>query len=112
VRDLIKESDVQIYAIGIADSGAFRDGYNGRAVIEELAEAGGGRAFFPDSVFQLEAIATWIAVELKNQYVLGYIPTNQEKDGKWRKIRVRVNEPRGMPRLSVRAKNGYFGPAK
>ncbi len=112
VRDLIKESDVQIYAIGIADTGAFHSGRNGRAVIEELAEAGGGRAFFPDSVFELESITTRIAVELKNQYVLGYVSTNQSKDGKWRKIRVRVTQPRGMPRLSVRSRNGYFAPTE
>ena len=56
-------------------------------MIEELAELTGGRAFFPDSVYELEDICTKIAVELKNQYVIGYHTTNGAKDGKWRKLR-------------------------
>lgn len=112
VSEIIKESEIQMYAIGIADgwNSDFVAGQQGRQRIEQLTESGGGRAFFPDSVSELEDITTRIAVELKNQYVLGYISTNANKDGKWRKIRAKVKPPVGMPRLSIRTKGGYYAP--
>ena len=78
--------------------------------IDELSETTGGRSFFPNSVFELEDITTKIAVELKNQYVLGYFSTNEDTDGEWRDVQVRVDPPRGLPRLTVRARQGYYGP--
>jgi Ca-activated chloride channel family protein len=114
VREYVRESDVQLYAIGIVNSynSEFGMGRSGRALIEELAEMTGGRSFFPDSVFELEDITTRIAVELKNQYVIGYQSSNRDTDGEWRDIDVRLNPPRGAPRLSVRAKRGYYGPVR
>ena len=111
VREFVKESDVQIYAIGIVSdwNSQLATGRTGRALIEELSEVTGGRSFFPNSVYELEDITTKIAVELKNQYVIGYLSTNEGKDGKWRKVQVKVNPPRGIPRLTVRAKHGYYG---
>jgi Ca-activated chloride channel family protein len=112
VKEFVKEQDVQIYGIGIVDdwNSQLGAGKTGRAMIEELADLTGGRAFFPDSVYELEDICTKIAVELKNQYVIGYHSTNEAKDGKWRKIRIKVNPPKGIPRLNVRAKQGYYAP--
>jgi Ca-activated chloride channel family protein len=112
VKDFVKEQDVQIYGIGIVDewNSQLSAGHTGRAMIEELADLTGGRAFFPDSVYELEDICTKIAVELKNQYVLGYHSTNGAKDGKWRKLKVRVNPPKGIDHLNVRAKSGYYAP--
>jgi Ca-activated chloride channel family protein len=102
VREFVKESDVQIYSIGIVDA------YSSQ--LAELSETTGGRSFFPNSVFELEDITTKIAVELKNQYVLGYFSTNEDTDGEWRDVQVRVDPPRGLPRLTVRARQGYYGP--
>jgi Ca-activated chloride channel homolog len=67
VRNSIKESDVQIYAIGIVSSyySDFAQGRSGRAVLEEMTEITGGRAYFPNSVYELEDICTKIALELK-----------------------------------------------
>jgi len=112
VKEFVKEQDVQIYSIGIVDewNSQLGAGKTGRAMIEELAELTGGQAFFPDSVYELEDICTKIAVELKNQYVIGYHTTNGAKDGKWRKVRVKVNPPKGIQRLNVRAKQGYYAP--
>src|SRR5215813_14105278 len=112
VKEFVKEQDVQIYGIGIVDdwNSQLGAGRTGRALIEELSDLTGGRAFFPDSVYELEDICTKIAVELKNQYVIGYHSTNQGKDGKWRKLRLKVNPPKGIPRLNVRAKQGYYAP--
>lgn len=113
VKEFVKEQDIQVYAIGIVNdwNSQLGSGRTGRALIEELSELTGGRAFFPDSVYELEDICTKIAVELKNQYVLGYNSTNEAKDGKWRKLRVKINPPKGLPRLNVRAKSGYYAPA-
>ena len=68
------------------------------------------RAFFPDSVNELEDICTKIAIELKNQYVIGYHSTNVAKDGKWRKLRVKVNPPKGIQHLNVKSKSRYYAP--
>ena len=112
VKEFVKEQDVQIYAIGIVDdwNSNLGAGHTGRAMIEELAELTGGTAFFPDSVYELEDICMKIAIELKNQYVIGYKSTNEAKDGKWRKLRMKINPPKGLPHLNVRAKSGYYAP--
>ena len=112
VKDFVKEQDVQIYGIGIVDdfNSQLGSGHTGRAMVEELYDLTGGRAFFPDSVYDLEDICTKIAVELKNQYVIGYSSTNAAKDGKWRKLRLKINPPKGLPHLNVRSKSGYYAP--
>jgi Ca-activated chloride channel family protein len=109
IKEFAKERDVQIFAIGIVNPyGELAQGKTGRAIIEDLVDVTGGRAFFPDSVNELEDICTKIGVELKNEYVLGYHSTNEAKDGKWRKIRLKINGPKGLPPLSVRGKSGYY----
>ncbi len=110
VREFVKEQDVQIYGIGIVDNSnsMLGSGRTGRAMIEELADLTGGHAFFPDSVYDLDDICTKIAIELKNQYVLGYRSTNGIKDGKWRRIKVQVSPPKGVGHLDVRSKTGYY----
>jgi Ca-activated chloride channel family protein len=111
VREFAKEHDVLIYAIGIVEpEGSQVSGYGGRALLENLANLTGGMAFFPDSVNALESICAQVGVDLKNQYVLGYRSTNQTGDGKWRKVTVKINRPKGMARLAVRAKSGYYAP--
>jgi Ca-activated chloride channel family protein len=109
IKEFVKEQDVQIFVIGIINSsGELAQGQDGRAVIEDLAQISGGQAFFPDSVDELEDICNKIAIELRNQYVLGYHSTNAAKDGKWRKIRLKINTPKGLPTFSVHGKNGYY----
>ena len=112
VKEFVKEQDVQIYAIGIVDqwNSQLGAGHTGRGMIEELSDLTGGRSFFPDSVYELEDICTKIAVELKNQYVIGYHSTNAAKDGKWRKLRLKINPPKGIQHLNVRSKSGYYAP--
>jgi Ca-activated chloride channel family protein len=109
IKEFIKEQDVQLFAIGIVNSfGDLSRGRSGRAVIEDLVELTGGRAFFPDSVRDLEDICSKIALELRNQYVLGYHSTNEAKDGRWRRLRLKVNSPAGLPARTVRGKAGYY----
>ena len=105
VRDFVKETDVQIYAIG--EEGNL--GY-GRSQIRNIVSLTGGRAFFPNSFNELDYYIDLIHAELRNQYVLGYEPTNKAHDGKWRRIRVKLDAPQGLPKLSVHAKEGYYAP--
>jgi Ca-activated chloride channel homolog len=105
VREFAKESDVQIYGIG--EEGKL--GY-GRSEIQNIVGITGGRAFFPNSFNELDYYIDLVHAELRNQYILGYAPTNKTHDGRWRKIRVRLDPPPGLPRLLVHAKEGYYAP--
>jgi Ca-activated chloride channel family protein len=105
VKELAKESDVQIYAIG--EEGKMQ---YGKSIIQDLVNLTGGRAFFPHSFSELDYYVDLIHAELRNQYVIGYHSTNKAQDGKWRKIRVKLDAPEGLPKLAVRAREGYYGP--
>lgn len=111
LRKRLKEANVQIYSIGIVEMGGGAGGtldMQGQAILEEIAQVTGGKAFFPRSPAELEDAVTRIALELRHQYSIGYEPTNLERDGQWRKIKISVKPPRGYPRLTVRAREGYY----
>jgi len=103
VKELAREMNVPIYGIG--EQGAL--GY-GRYDIEDIVAMTGGRAFFPTSFNDLDYYIDLIHAELRNQYVLGYVPSNKAHDGKWRKIQVKLEAPEGLPKLIVRAREGYY----
>ncbi|HKP73600.1 MAG TPA: VWA domain-containing protein, partial [Pyrinomonadaceae bacterium] len=109
LRRVLKETDVLIYAIGITDRGN-PNGLDvaGQAILDELASVSGGRAFFPDTSAEMNEIFERIAIELRHQYSIGYKPNNFVNNGKWHKLKVKVQPPRGLPRLFVRSKEGYF----
>jgi Ca-activated chloride channel family protein len=110
VRRLLKESDVVLYGVGILsgnDSGSAL-GMEGQGILDELAGVSGGKAFFPRSAAEMDDIFEQIALELRHQYSIGYKPKNFANDGKWHKIKVKVSPPRGLPRLFVRSKEGYY----
>jgi Ca-activated chloride channel family protein len=113
LRRLLKESDVIIYSIGIVSSHDDTTAYGigGRALLEELAAVSGGKAFFPASTTEMNDTFEKIALELRNQYSIGYRPSNFANDGKWHKIKVKIKPPRGLPRLFWRAKEGYYAVA-
>jgi Ca-activated chloride channel homolog len=112
LKRLLKESDVIIYAIGIVSGGDDSAlGYGGRAILEELAGVSGGKAFFPSTSAEMNDTFERIALELRTQYSIGYRPSNFANDGKWHKIKVKVQPPRGFPRLFVRGREGYFSTA-
>jgi Ca-activated chloride channel homolog len=112
VRKFVREADVQIYAIGLFDpeGGPTPEERGGPGLLGDLTMMTGGRTFVVKNVNDLPDIATKISMELRNQYVLGYQPSHRARDGKWRKIKVRLNPPKGLPPLTVSAKNGYFAP--
>jgi Ca-activated chloride channel homolog len=110
VRRLMKESDVVTYGVGILDRGDSSSslGMQGQAFLDELASVTGGKSFYPNTDIEMDEIFERIALELRHQYSVGYTPTDFEPDGKWRKVRVRVKPPRGLPRLTVRSREGYY----
>jgi Ca-activated chloride channel family protein len=109
LRRVLKESDVLIYAIGITDRGDHSSfDVAGQAILDELAGVSGGRAFFPDTAAEMNEIFERIAIELRHQYSIGYKPKNFVNNGKWHKLKVKVVPPRGLPRIFVRTKEGYY----
>jgi Ca-activated chloride channel homolog len=105
VREFAKESDVQIYGIGELGNLSY-----GKYEIQNIVNMTGGRTFFPNSFNELDYYIDLVHAELRNQYLLGYTPTNKTHDGKWRRITVKLDAPKGLPKLIVRAKEGYYAP--
>ena len=111
IKALVKEADVMVYAIGIYDRYfPTEEERLGPALLGDIAELTGGRAFTVENPNDLADVATKIGVELRNQYVLGYRPTKVVRDGKWRKIKVKLLPPKGLPPLRVYARTGYYAP--
>jgi VWFA-related protein len=116
IRNLVKEGDVQIYAIGIYEPAGSRgrtvEESNGPGLLTELADQTGGRQYQVETLSELPDIAAKIGMELRNQYLLGYSPQNQERDGKYRHVEVKLVQPHGMPLLRAFWRMGYNAPAK
>ncbi|HEV3307447.1 MAG TPA: VWA domain-containing protein [Candidatus Sulfotelmatobacter sp.] len=111
IKALVKEADVMVYAIGIYDRYfQTQEERLGPELLGQIAELSGGRAFTVENPNDLADVATKIGIELRNQYVLGYRPLNGSRDGKWRKIKVKLLPPKGLPPLKVYARTGYYAP--
>ncbi len=113
IKSVVKEADLLIYAIGIYDRYmSTPEEQLGPALLGDLTELTGGRAFTIDNPNDLADVSTKIGIELRNQYVLGYRPKNGVHDGKWRKIKVKLVPPKGLPPLRVYARTGYYAPTE
>lgn len=111
VRSQVRESDVQIYSIGIFDPYApTSEERLGPMLLHDLSEETGGRLFRVDDLADMGDIAIKISTELRNQYVLGYRSDDGKRDGKWRKLKVKLAQPQGLPPLTVHARTGYYAP--
>ncbi|MGH9776158.1 MAG: VWA domain-containing protein [Candidatus Acidiferrales bacterium] len=110
IRDYLREADVQLYAIGIFGNPGAPEELSGPEMLDEMTRMTGGRAFPAEDLNDLQDIASKISMELRNQYVIGYKPANKAHDGKWRKIKVRLRPPKGLPPLDVDSKFGYYAP--
>jgi len=99
-------AETVIYAIGIGDSKA--QGVD-RGSLRSLAERTGGRAFFPDKKFDLNAAFAEIEQELRTQYLIAYSSTNKKRDGAYRKITIEITNPElRQQKLELRHRPGYF----
>ncbi len=114
VKAFVKESDVQIYAIGIFEPigsrGRTPEELAGPSLMTNIAESTGGRQFIVENLSDLPDIAQKVSLELRNQYVLHYRPINGAKDGRYRKIKVKMNLPKGLPPLKANYRPGYYAP--
>ena len=113
IRLAMSESDVQLYAMGIFD-GAFggtnrtREEQNGPQLLSALAEMTGGHHYPVSNFADLSSISERIGLELRNEYVLGYVSTNNELDGKYRTVRLTVSTQ--LPALRTEYRRGYYAP--
>jgi Ca-activated chloride channel family protein len=115
IKRLVREAGTQLYSVGIFDPFANRsrtpEELSGPSLLSEVTELTGGRAFSVENINELPDIAAKIGAELRNQYILGYRPSNKSHDARWRKIKVKLRAPKGLPPLSVYAKAGYYAPS-
>jgi len=117
IESLVRAADVQIYAMGVFEpvfsSALTPEEISGPRLLSEIATQTGGRAFAAAVPGDMPSVATRIAVELRNQYVLGYYPKNKLRDGKYRNVEVRVASPPGLGSpLKVHWRLGYYAPSQ
>lgn len=117
IKNLVRESDVQIYAIGIFEPigarGRTAEELSGPGLLNDLSEQTGGKHFAIENVNELPDVAAKIGIELRNQYLIGYSPKNQERDGKYRRVQVKIIQPRGLQtQLRPTWRQGYYAPAQ
>ena len=112
VLSTIQESKIILYAVGLLspDSVFYNTPDGGKKALKKLAEATGGASFFPKNANRVEEICKRIARDLREQYTIGYKPSNDKLDGSWRKVQVRVNPPKTASNIKVRTKQGYYAP--
>ena len=109
VFDLVKASDVTIYAIGFLENQSNFGKMDQRLRLQQLAEATGGQAFFPMSLKDLEGVYAKIVDELAGRYTLGYQSSDDRRDGAWRAVDVRLVRP-DLKGAKIRTRKGYFAP--
>lgn len=113
VKSLVRESDVEIFSMGIFDPYApTPEERMGPELLQDISTATGGRMFRVNDVNELGDIAEKISMELRNQYVIGYRPSDLVRNGKWRKVKVKIDPPPGLPPLTVYARSGYYAPLR
>ena len=117
IESLVREADVQIYAMGVFEPvfsfGLTPEEISGPRLLSEIAAQTGGRAFAAAVPGDMPSVATRIAVELRNQYVLGYYPKNKARDGKYRNVEVNVSQPPGLGSpVKVHWRLGYYAPTQ
>jgi Ca-activated chloride channel family protein len=109
----VKESDVQIFSMGIFDEYAStEEEQNGPLLLNGLSEITGGRMYKCPDVEVLGDVAEKISQQLRDEYVIGYTPTDRKRDGTWRKLKVRLVPPAGLPELTAHSREGYYAPSQ
>lgn len=115
IKDLIRKADVQVYSMGVFEPfpllALSAAELSGPKLLRQLSEQTGGRVFAASRAHDLPAIAARIGVELRNQYILAYSPSKHVRDGKYRRVEVKVKAPPGLADLKVRWRTGYYAPA-
>jgi Ca-activated chloride channel homolog len=111
VRTRAREADVQIYSIGIQDPMWIRnqviEQLTGAALLSDMASQTGGRLYEIEDANQLPDVTARIGIALRNQYVLGYVPSADKRDGKYHRVQVKVERPAGVAKLRATFRSGY-----
>ena len=108
VIELLKASDVTVYPIGELEHGSPSARMQQRMILQQMAEVTGGQASFPSVVKELDAVYEKVVAQIRAQYTVGYLSTNEKTDGAWRKVEIKVVRKDARD-LRVRARQGYFG---
>ena len=106
----VQKTDTVIYTIGLLSEESKKNSKRAKKALEQLAQASGGLAFFPENVDDVRNICEQVARDIRNQYTLAYYPTNTKRDGTFRTVQVEVIPPRGRGKLVARTRNGYYAP--
>jgi Ca-activated chloride channel homolog len=106
----IQKTDTVIYTIGLLSEESKRSAKKAKRALEQIAQASGGLAYFPENVDDVHNICEQVAHDIRNQYTLAYYPTNTKRDGTYRSVQVEVVPPRGRGKLVARTRNGYYAP--
>jgi Ca-activated chloride channel homolog len=109
---MASEADVQIFSIGLCQNPQTREEVDGPAVMQKLAAMTGGVNYLINNLNDLHLAMSQIGVTLHNEYVLGYYPPDSAPSGKYRKIKVQLLIPQGLPKLQIYARSGYYVPQK
>jgi Ca-activated chloride channel family protein len=109
--NLLKASDSTVYTIGALENQPDLVRLEQRKILEQMAQATGGMAFFPSKVGDLNRIYEQIVGEVRAQYTLGYLSTNEKADGAWRKVEIKIARPDAKS-LRIRARKGYYAAFK
>jgi Ca-activated chloride channel family protein len=117
IKNELRESDVQVYAMGIFESDESqklsREEINGPRLLDELAEDSGGRHYRVNRLDELPTISERIGNELRNQYLLGYYPSDGSRDGRYRRVKLKIDPPADLPpNLRTYYRHGYYAPAQ
>ena len=102
LQNLLKENDVQIYAIGMSEISS------GAGTLKFIAEPTGGQALFPFDYASAEVVYTRLALMLRRQYVIGFYPSNLTSGTAWHKLNVQIKAPKQLGKLKLSYKNGYW----
>ena len=100
-----------MYAIGELEHQLQSTKTDQRMKLTQIAEVTGGQAFFPMTIKELDAVYDKVVAEIRAQYTLGYLSTNERTDGAWRKVEIKVARKDGRD-FRVRSRKGYFAPFK
>ncbi|HEX4166674.1 MAG TPA: VWA domain-containing protein [Bryobacteraceae bacterium] len=116
IKDLVRQADVQVYSMGVFERFPMLAlsiaEASGPKLLAQLSDQTGGRVFSASNSTDLPAIAARIGIELRNQYVLAYVPSNRKKDGKYRHVEVKVKAAPGLSAFKVRWRLGYYAPTQ
>jgi VWFA-related protein len=108
LKNVVKESDVLIYSIGVFADPNYTDA---GGVLNNISEQTGGR-MFKTAGMRLSDIAQKISIDLRNRYLLGYVPTNTERNGRYHQVEVKIVAPKGLPPVKAHWRTGYYAPAE